>query len=85
MWVEVDGSFNENTYTVSWKYECGEHKINGQGNCVEISFTDDMVSYPLYIQFSLKTTNFWHRMAVKDCDDILKMNYECILPPVSSY
>lgn len=85
VWVEVDGSFNENTYTVSWKYECGEHKINGQGNCIEISFTDDMVSYPLHIQFSLKTTNSWHRMAAKDCDDILKMNYECILPPVSSY
>lgn len=85
VWVEVDGSFNENTYTVSWKYECGEHKVNGQGNCVEISFTDDMVSYPLHIQFSLKTTNSWHRMADKDCDDILKMSYECILPPISSY
>ena len=85
VWVEVDGSFNENTYTISWKYECGEHKVNGQGNYVEISFTDDMVSYPLHIQFSLKTINSWHRMAAKDCDDILKMNYECILPPISSY
>lgn len=85
VWVEVDGSFNENAYTVSWKYECGEHKAKGQGNCVEISFTDDMVSYPLHIQFSLKTVNSWHRMAAKNCDDILEMNYECILPPVSSY
>ena len=85
VWIEVDGSFNENAYIVSWKYECGEHKVNGQGNFIEILFTDDMVSYPLYIQFSLKTTNSWHRMAAKDCDDILEINYKCILPPVSSY
>lgn len=85
VWVEVDGSFNENTYVISWCYECGEHKVKGKGNCVEISFTDDMVSYPLHIQFSLKTINSWHRMAVCDCDDILEINYKRILPPVCSY
>ena len=85
VWVEVDGSFNENTYVVSWWYKCGEHKAKGKGNCVEISFTDDMVSYPLSIQFYLKTVNSWHRMAACDCDDTLEINYKCILPPVSSY
>lgn len=85
IWVEVDGSFDENTYMVSWKYECGEHKVKGQGNCVEIVFTDDMVSRPLKIQFSLKTINSWHRMAMRDCDDMLKISYKPILPPISSY
>ena len=85
IWVEVDGSFDENTYMVSWKYECGEHKVEGQGNCVEIVFTDDMVSRPLKIQFSLKTINSWHRMAMRDCDDMLKISYKPILPPISSY
>ena len=85
VWVEVDDSFNENTYLVSWKYVCGKREAKGKGKCVEISFMDDMVSYPLEIQFSLKTTNSWHRMAIKDCDDALIINYECILPPVSSY
>lgn len=85
IWVEVDGSFHENTYVVSWKYECGKHKEKGKGNAIEICFTDDMVSYPLKIQFSLKTTNSWHRMAREDCDDILEINYNSVLPPVNSY
>ena len=70
---------------VSWKYECGKHKEKGKGNAIEICFTDDMVSYPLKIQFSLKTTNSWHRMAREDCDDILEINYNSVLPPVNSY
>lgn len=85
VWVEVDGSFDENNYTVYWKYKCGKREMKGEGNCVDISFTDDMVSYPLNIQFSLKTTKSWHRMAAVDCDDFLEINYQCILPPANDF
>ena len=84
VWIEVDGSFDENTYDVMWQFMCGERNESGKGNCVEVSFTDKDVSYSFEIKFWLKTHNTWHRGARFDNDDIVKIDYEEILPLISS-
>lgn len=84
MWVEVDGSFAENTYDITWKFKCGERIETGKGNCVEVSFTDKDVSYSFEVEFYLKTHNTWHRRARFDNDDELRIRFEEILPPISS-
>lgn len=84
VWVEVDGSFAENTYEVTWKFECGDKIKKGKGNIVEVSFEDTDVSYPFHISFYLKTNNTWHRRAKMDNDDEIKISYSNILPPISS-
>lgn len=84
IWVEVDSSFNETYYDVTWKFECGKRKENGKGNVVEVTFGDDDVSYMFTITFCLKTHNTWHRRARFDNDDELEIRGSQILPPISS-
>lgn len=64
-----------------WETKNGEQVLTTE--CIENVIM--MVSRPLEIQFSLKTINSWHRMAMRDCDDMLKISYKPILPPISSY
>lgn len=84
IWVEVDGSFAENTYDITWKFKCGERTETGKGNCVEVSFSDSDVSYRFEIEFYLKTHNTWHRRARFDNDDELSIRFEEVLPPICS-
>lgn len=84
IWVEVDSSYDENTYDVTWRFECGKRVEKGKGNVVEVFFDDKDVSYPFYIYFYLKTHNSWHRRARFDNDDEIEISFGCILPPISS-
>lgn len=84
VWVEVDGSFAENTYKVTWKFECGNKVKKGDGSVIEVQFDDMDVSYTFHISFYLKTFNTWHRRAKMDNDDEVIINYSDILPPISS-
>lgn len=84
IWVEVDSSFAETSYDVTWCFECGGRKEKGKGNVVEASFGDKDVSYPFEIIFYLKTHNTWHRRARFDNDDEVRIKFGEILPPISS-
>lgn len=84
IWVEVDGSFEEDIYDVTWKYTCGDKTKQGNGNVVQVVFDDKDVSYPFEIDFSLKTHNPWHRRARFDSDDDLDIHFKAILPPIES-
>lgn len=84
IWCEVDGSFPEDTYDVTWKFKCGKKVLEGQGCIVEVSFDDKDVSYTFKIFFYLKTHNTWHRRAQMDNDDEIELSFSDILPPIDS-
>lgn len=84
LWVEVDSSFPENTYDVTWRFECGDRIEEGKSNTVEVSFDDKDVSYTFEIHFYLKTHNTWHRRARMDNDDELIISFSDILPSIES-
>ena len=90
IWVEVDGAFPENSYTVSWIAKCGNRAERGSGNAAEIALRDGDVSTKLEIAFTLTTKNSWHKHAIeydrsKDFDDSFwwRANDE-ILPPIEN-
>ena len=85
IWVEVDGSYPENSYDVTWQFTCGKRQLSGKGNTVEVTFDDMDVSYWVRVSFFLKTHNTWHRRAAADNDDeIIWSSFSGILPPISS-
>lgn len=85
IWVEVDSSFPENTYDVTWEFKCGKRELKGSGNVVEVSFSDKDVSYWFEIKFKLKTHNTWHRRATCDNDDEMTFSsFSDVLPPINS-
>ena len=85
LWVEVDGSFPEDSYDVTWKFSCGKRELKGNGNIVEVTFDDKDVSNWFEVSFFLRTHNTWHRRALCDNDDEIKLSsFGDILPPISS-
>ena len=84
VWMEVDGSFPESTYDISWRFECGNRNEQGKGNTVLITFGDNDVSFRFSIKFILVTMNTWHRCAGK-FDDIVEISsFRDVLPPIES-
>lgn len=90
IWVEVDGAFPEDSYSVEWLVKCGNRREQGSGNVAEVVLTDSDVSLFLQIHFTLKTTNSWHKHAVEfnrslDYDDRIEWSAaDAILPPIES-
>lgn len=84
VWMEVDGSFPENAYVISWSFECGNRKEQGKGSTVQITFSDNDVSFRFKIKFTLVTKNTWHRCSGK-YDDIVEISsLRDVLPPIES-
>ena len=84
VWMEVDGSFHESTYDISWTFECGKRKEQGKGNTVQITFGDNDVSFWFRINFTLVTMNTWHRCAGKSDDIVEISSFHDVLPPIES-
>ncbi len=79
----IDNSFSQDAYTVFWKIDF-YHKItiSGEGTRIAIDFTDEMVSMVPKIEVKLVTNKKWHRFANFDCDDLVRIELNKILPPI---
>jgi len=84
LWVEVDSSFDNSFYSIEWHVVDGKYKTlaKGVGNEISFNVTDKTVSFSPFIRITLKTTRAWHRFANIDCDDLLEIHLENVLPPI---
>lgn len=82
LWVEVDSSFDSAFYEISWivKQDYTTVIKMGTGSVIDFTLNNKNVSYAPEIYISLITKRDWHRF--HDVDDIIKLNYERILPPI---
>ena len=82
LWVEVDSSFDSSFYEISWTVSQDIVTVikKGKGNVIDLTFNNKNVSYAPEIRISLITKRDWHRF--HDEDDIIKLHYEPILPPI---
>mgnify|MGYP004454253287 CR=1 FL=1 len=82
LWVEVDSSFDSSFYEIRWTVKQNYTTVikKGTGCAIEFTLNNKNVSYAPEIQISLVTKREWHRF--HDVDDIIKLNYEQVLPPI---
>lgn len=82
LWVEVDSSFDSTFYEISWivKQDYTTVIKRGKGSVIDFTLNNKNVSYAPEIQISLITKRDWHRF--HDVDDIIKLSYERVLPPI---
>lgn len=82
LWVEVDSSFDNSFYEIRWTVKQDYSTIikKGTGNVIDFTLNNKNVSYAPEIYISLTTKRDWHRF--HNVDDIIKLNYGEILPPV---
>ncbi|MDE7404052.1 MAG: hypothetical protein K2M81_02990, partial [Lachnospiraceae bacterium] len=82
LWVEVDSSFDSTFYEISWIVRQDYKTVikKGTGSVIDFTLNNKNVSYAPEIQIYLITKRDWHRF--QDVDDIIKINYEQILPPI---
>jgi len=82
--LEVDASFPEKSYKISWKVTNGNFKTikYGTGNIIEFKLNDSMVSWCPEITASLTAKHKWHRLANVQCDDYLVFRMSEVYPPV---
>lgn len=82
LWVEVDSSFDNSFYEIRWTVKQDYSTIikKGTGNVIDFTLNNKNVSYAPEIYISLTTKRDWHRF--HNVDDIIKLNYGKILPPV---
>lgn len=83
LWVEVDSSFNNSLYEISWSVSYLFKPI-AKGTGTEISFavTNKVVSSSPTIRIKLKTKKEWHRFGNIDCDDLVEIHLADVLPPI---
>lgn len=74
--LEVDPSFDLNTYEIAWSYS-GTYL---SGHKAIIAITNKQVNQRFCIQCRLKTNNEWHRF-YDDLDDFMELVYK-VLPPL---
>lgn len=80
-WVEVDGSYDSEHYTITWEFKCGQKIEKFEGNEMLVKFgVHDVASLP-EIKCVLTTDKEWHRRREKG-DDELSFRLELILPPI---
>jgi len=82
--LEVDASFTEDFYEISWvvTYGVGGVISKGKGNVIEFRVDDKCVSYSPEITAKLVTKRSWHRFAYIDCDDYFELRLSQVLPPI---
>lgn len=82
LWVEVDSSFDSSFYEIRWTVKQNYTTVikKGIGCAIEFTLNNKNVSYAPEIQISLVTKREWHRF--HDVDDIIKLNYAQVLPPI---
>ena len=82
LWVEVDSSFDSSFYEITWivKQDYTTVIKKGTGNVIEFTLNNKHVSYSPEINISLVTKRDWHRF--RGVDDIIKLSYEEVLPPI---
>ena len=81
--LEVDSSFPTDMYRIEWSVEAGFRTIlTGCGSTIEFVFTDPMVSLTPKIEVKLITNRSWHRFASQDCDDLVRIHLNEVLPPI---
>lgn len=78
--LEVDPSFEPDTYTLTWSSTKGLGSPAPTGPRVVIPITNKHVGQQFHIQCRLTTTTEWHRMSM-GADDFLMVVYK-VLPPV---
>lgn len=78
--LEVDPSFEPDTYILSWASVKGLGSPAPTGPRVVIPITNKQVGQQFDIQCRLTTKNEWHRMHM-GVDDFLMLYYK-VLPPV---
>lgn len=78
--VEVDPSFDENEYTITWSSAKGftEPLPNGKKAIIQIS--EQQVAQSFDVQCRVKSNKNWHRMHL-GADDFMLLYYK-VLPPV---
>ncbi|MEG1957836.1 MAG: hypothetical protein RR071_08890 [Lachnospiraceae bacterium] len=80
-WVEVDGSYDVERYTITWEFKCGQRTEKFEGNEMLVKFgVHDVASLP-EIKCVLTTDKEWHRRREKG-DDELSFRSELVLPPI---
>lgn len=82
LWVEVDSSFDSSFYEIHWRVMQDYTTVikKGTGSVIDFTLNNKNVSYAPEIHISLVTKRDWHRF--HDIDDIIKLNYKQILPPI---
>ena len=82
LWLEVDSSFDQAFYEIRWVVKQDYSTIikKGTGNVIEFTLNNKNVSYAPEIYIDLTTKRDWHRF--HEVDDIIKLNYNRVLPPV---
>ncbi len=78
--VEVDTSFSEEEYEISWHSPKGFRKPAPNGKKVIIKITDNQVAKQYHVQCKVTSNKSWHRMAI-GADDFL-MYVIRVLPPM---
>lgn len=77
IWVEVDSSFPEDFYEVTWLMN--DKKV-ATGKEFVFKATVDMVSSPLFVHCNLKTKRQWHKY--QTFDDCFSIFIGDVLPPI---
>lgn len=82
LWVEVDSSFDETFYDITWVVKQDYLTVikKGTGNIIEFTLNNKSVSYAPTILISLITKRDWHRF--HNDDDTIWLHYDKVLPPI---
>ena len=82
LWLEVDNSFDNSFYEISWVVRQDYSTVikKGKGNIIEFDLNNKNVSYSPEVTICLKTKRDWHRF--HDIDDVIVLHYEKVLPPI---